>query len=410
MVMCKVACPECGMVGESAYEQVSSKSGVKCFGCGIDYSVNKAGETVKVESGAPKKEQTKKTKRKTLTNIPVSPRASSRVKGASKKRKNDAQAQFVIKLGIGGLAAVLFIIVIVKAAGSGSSANQGQDVAKVNSSDQDDKRKPLYTVSKKVSLVKSDSKLAASSVVTSTEPATVEKTAVQVETVNVAFAKPLVEVEEISQPKSDNFDNAKDVAPVRQIERKPKATTATTIAKIPATPSKKSAPMILQPGEDNYRIELSNLDRRDMSAKEKKDLDTLNNKYNWYKSKRYHMTRAQMDKEWSRRWGEIQIGNAHVVSRSDSLMRRPLQILLEGKTTIKERAYMMRIYMKPVSFEEKELVKRAKEQAKWERERSFRPYKADKGKKRGRGLTYKDEYGYEYYIDGKGNRVYIDED
>ena len=147
-----------------------------------------------------------------------------------------------------------------------------------------------------------------------------------------------------------------------------------------------------------------------MTEQQKNTLNMLNNKYLWYKSKRYHMTRAQMDTEWNKRHGEIQNANEKIRSNSDSQMHRALQILLEQCKTTKERAYMMRIYQKPVSKKEKDIVAKAHAQAKYERMMSHRRYKEDKNKKKDPNVYYRDQYGYKYYVNKKGFRVYVDDE
>ena len=96
--------------------------------------------------------------------------------------------------------------------------------------------------------------------------------------------------------------------------------------------------------------------------------------------------------------------------RRDAMLPRPLQILLEGVKDPKKRAYMMRIYQKPISFEEKEMVRKARNQAEWERRRSEPPrrYAEDRNKRTGRDQIYTDEFGYEYYLDDSGIRIYLD--
>ena len=119
-----------------------------------------------------------------------------------------------------------------------------------------------------------------------------------------------------------------------------------------------------------------------------------------------------MDRRWQQRHEAIEATNKIVKSRRDAMLPRPLQILLEGITDPKQRAYMMRIYQKPVSFKEKEMVRKARAQAEYERRRAEGPmkYREDRKKKRGRDQIYTDEYGYKYYVDERGNRVYLDAD
>jgi len=164
---------------------------------------------------------------------------------------------------------------------------------------------------------------------------------------------------------------------------------------------------ILIPSEQSELDQLSKIEQFELTDEEKYRLKELKNKYLWYKSNRFKMTREDMDHAWDKRWAEIVASNDMVRSRSDSLLPRPLQILLAQATSQKDRVYLMRIYQKPVSFEEKERVRRARSQAIWERRKKDGPSYFPEDRKKERNEKYIDDLGYEYYLNDKGQRVYF---
>jgi hypothetical protein len=412
------------MVIEVPYDVLTTGNYIGCRGCGIEFNVDKNGQTAKKKqeparspektqktsrarsNPAPQKIQTNKSKRKTLTNVKIGTVKTVR-KRSSRKSKADQQTQYFIKLAVGGLAAILAVVLIAKFA-TGSSKQPVQVAESLSEESNNDVKDALALPVKAVKKMSGAGGKASAlvpagsaSVPTSSEAKNAPEVVVQ----NVAFAQaPQTDVA-ADQPAGDF--SVKPITP-RTIPAKESEKVTETVKR-----TVRKSPMILIASEENEMNELRKLDRRDMTQEEKTRVDYLMNKYNWYKSMRYkYSSREEMDRRWEQRHEAIEATNKIVASRRDSMLTRPLQILLEGITDPKQRAYLMRIYQKPVSFKEKEMVRKARAQAAWERRRADGPmrYPEDRRKKRGRDQIYTDEYGYKYYVDERGNRVYVDDE
>ena len=413
MVVCKIQCPECGTEHEVPFERLDAASVLECNICGNEFSLNNEQPQQAVHS----KSKSRKTQRGLKPAQSSARKRPTRRSPAARKSKDGVSTKYMINMCVGGLALILLLVVGIKLAKS----NQTQSRQEAHNKEVNEAIKEINTTNtvkneiaelKKELLKAQKPQTAAAGSGSKTDKAAPTSDELAKEE-NVVFesyqeAEPRVVAEDgvedapaFAKPPSDE---EKEAPPMKKSSMKSKTEDSAPTTVVNNTADKN---MILIESEQNELDELVKIPGFKLTDDEKYRMKELKNKYLWYKANRFKMTREEMDEAWDRRWNEILASNDMVKSRSDAMLPRPLQILLEGAKDQKERIYLMRIYQKPISFEEKELVRKARNQAIWERRKEEGPkrYPEDASKKRNQ--KYIDEYGYEYYLDDKGQRVYL---
>lgn len=390
MIVCKIKCPSCGADHDVPYDSLSEAKSLECTLCGHDFPLS--------SEGKPKEAKAKVRKSKSKTQIDIkcgnhSARKKTSRKLAPKRKKNDTvSSKYIINASVIGLSVILLFLVIFKLAGSKEENN----VALI-----DEPKSTMPTLVKNEVEVKNKfidaQKATIASAVVKPAPVVVETPGTKIQ------ENTLIVQEAVNAPE---FGKRTEKVPVEVSQyEEPKKTEPVPVSLVTnQTPSKN---MILIESEQAEMDELRKIPGFKLTAEEKETLKELMSKYQWYKANRFKLNRDEMDEAWERRWSEIVASNVEAKGRTDAMLSRPLQILLEGKKTIKERAYMMRIYQKPISFEEKELVKKARAQAQWEKRKEEAPIKYPEDKRKKKNQKYTDEYGYEYYLNDKGQRIYL---
>lgn len=415
MVVCKIQCPECGTEHEVPFDRLDSASVLECNICGNEFSLN----SDQPEEAVKPKSKSRKTQRGLKPAQSSARKRPTRRSPSARKSNNGVSTKYMINMCIGGLALILLLVVGIKLAKS----NQAQNRQEAHNKEVNEAIKDINTtntVKNEIAELKKELlKAQNSKTATAGSGSKMDKAAPTsgelAQQENVVFeshqeAEPKVVAEAgvedapaFAKPPSDEEQEA---PPMKKSSMKTKTEESSpTPTEVVSNSADKN--MILNESEQSELDELAKIPAFKLTDDEKIRLKELKNKYLWYKSNRFKMTREEMDEAWDRRWAEILASNDMVKSRSDAMLPRPLQILLEGAKDQKERIYLMRIYQRPVSFEEKELVRKARNQAIWERRKEEGPkrYPEDASKKRNQ--KYIDEYGYEYYLDDKGQRIYL---
>lgn len=411
MTVCKITCPYCSTDHEVDFSALNKASILECNICSNEFSLNNPAEESR--SPAPKTKRPKKNFRK--TGSPAlsgrhSPAVSGRHRRAVPSRQSSSSdhTKMIINLCVFGLGLIIVSVLAFKL--FGSKQNNGHPVAKQNEQNTYDKSLKTEIAELKKQLSQKQSTASAQTSEASKSGLVSHKNLSSVTKENTGLTED-VSVSGADAPafaKAEETlveDKKRDEVLVVNVALDDTQQDAPEEVTVSQTDTNKN--MILIESEQAELDELSKLQQFELKDDEVKRLNELKNKYLWYKANRYKMSREDMDYAWDRRWTEILASNSMVRSRSDALLPRPLQILLEEAKTAKERAYLMRIYQKPVSFEEKELVRKARNQAIWEKRKEDGPQVfADDAKKK-RNEKYIDEYGYEYYLNDKGQRIYL---
>lgn len=399
MVMCKIKCPSCGADHDVSIDMLSSAKTLECTLCGNEVSLKSDGKGQSATT--PKKSQSQKkmaTQRKSA--VSSSKRKTVGKSSAKRKKSKGESTKYVVNLCIGGLALIIFLVLIVKLSGSKGSTEtelaQQKENVDLNLNEQkivsfkheaNDQKSSLKDMKNAAIKAKPEVESGESVVLEGYASANLEVQ--ESEGTPVFGGGGSAEVEEVEPQQHVIVTQTEVVEPVAAVSEAPSTKT------------------ILEPSEQSEMEELNKLPSYEMTDEEKTRLTELKNKYLWFKANRFKLTREQMEYEWDRRWAAIEDANKMAKSRSDAMLPRPLQILLAKAKSQKERAYMMRIYQKPISFEEKEMVRKARGQAIWERRKLDGPMRYPEDKKKKKNKKYIDEYGYEYYLDDSGQRVYL---
>lgn len=399
MIVCKIECPSCGTGHDVPYDSLSDAKSLECTICGHNFPLSSENKDSQVKA---------KKKSKNQTNLkfgsPATKRKTARKSNVQKKSSDSISTKYIVNVCIIGL-----VLVLVSIGGYkffSSKKKSSIEVAK------NEELKEVIQELKTTNMVKAEmADLKRQLLDAQKEKSVAKPTAKAAKLVSVAAGETVILENYGNRANSILEPQTIEEAPVfggggqqteEVVEEAPQPEMVTVNDKTMV-----SAKTILIPSEQNEMEELNKIPSYELTDEEKNTLTELKNKYLWFKANRFKLTREQMEYEWDRRWSAIQDSNKVTKSRSDAMLPRPLQILLEGAETQKERAYLMRIFQKPVSFEEKEIVRKARNQAIWERRKADGPmtYPEDSSKKRNK--KYIDEYGYEYYLDDKGQRVYL---
>ena len=413
MTICKITCPHCTTDHQVEFSILNTDSVLECNICSNEFSLNNSSEAKEPLSKVRPKKSFRNTKRN------LNPNTTGRHRRVSAPRQAPSKSdhtKLIVNLSVYGLGFILVGVLALKIFGTGPEDKTRTRV------DTEQSAKNAYSQSLKseIAQLRKEIKESKKGAVTETETATsglvkhkdisslnVQESKVEdkagstVEVVSPPFA---------AEPKSVESEEENivyvgfesDKGSSESVDENGEGPVYVTVQT-----AKANKRIILIESEQSELNELSKLEYQEMTDEEILRLKELKNKYLWYKANRYKMSREDLDEKWEKRWGAIAASNSMVKSRSDALLPRPLQILLADAKNQKDRVYLMRIYQKPVSFEEKERVRRARNQAIWEKRKKDGPayFKEDKDKKRNE--KYIDDFGYEYYLNDRGQRVYL---
>lgn len=402
MIVCKIECPSCGTGHDVPFDSLSDAASLECTICGHDFPLS--------SENKPKQEKAKK-KSRTQTNMkfggPAPKRKTARRPAPQRKSQDSISTKYIVNVCIVGL-----VLVLAAVGGFKFFSSKKAESSKTAKTEE---LKEVIQEMRTTNMVKA-------------EMAELKRQLLDAQKVKAVSSRPMTNASTTATVTAgqtvvlEGYGNGEAVTLEPQAAEEPPAfggerqevreevQVSTPVEEQEAVRVSTSMPnskTILEPSEQQHMEELNKIPSYELTDEEKETLAELKNKYLWFKANRFKMTREQMEYEWDRRWSAIQESNKVTKSRSDAMLPRPLQILLEGAETQKERAYLMRIFQKPISFEEKEIVRKARNQAIWERRKAEGPmtYPEDASKKKNK--KYIDEYGYEYYLDDKGQRIYL---
>lgn len=403
MVKCKITCPNCSSEHEVEFNILNSDSILECIICKHEFTLNKANNEP-YRPSIPKNKRPKKTFRKS-----PEPSTSGKFKRISPVRHSTQKgnSKLIAILAVFSLTAILisvFAFKFLKLERNNNFWDSSQKNHKVDNATSEALKKELVEIKKQIIQSQNTSNLDEESSpensIRSSSSALVSHKNIE----SLSIPKPEIQTSNAVEPSTPARLDEKIAFEEDNNVSKNNDTTPEDLTSNSATIDKN---IILIESEQAELKELSGLQKHELTEEENVRLKELKNKFLWYKANRFKMSREELDIAWEKRWTDILASNSIVKGRSDSMLPRPLQILLEGAKNKKERIYLMRIYQKPVSFEEKEMVRKARNQAIWEKRKENGPqYYAEDSRKK-RNEKYTDENGYEYYLNDKGQRIYL---